>query len=140
MESVPRIHKYTPKFSHNLGALWGLPKHADSSSRSPRTSGLLTSHLNTDAWGAVIVTVCLLFDILGPEIATVFPSVSREARGLCICQDCFSSQPDMTSMSPGVPALFFLLPLFYGLLPALHTLLRPPSSFQLTLILSFSLP
>lgn len=36
----PRIHKYKPKFSHNLGASQGLPKHADSSSRSPRTSGL----------------------------------------------------------------------------------------------------
>lgn len=117
----------------------GLPKHTDNSSRSPLTSGLWMSHLNTDPGGAVIVTVCLLFIIPGPEIATVFPLTSREARGLCIHQDRLWCQPDMESTPPGVPASFFLLPSFYALLPNLHTFLGLPSSFQVTLIHPFSL-
>lgn len=45
------------------GASQHLPKHTDNSSRSAWMSGLRTSHLNTDPWGAVIVKGCLLFII-----------------------------------------------------------------------------
>lgn len=112
---------YTKLFTQ-FQASQHLPKGTDNSSRNAWMSGPCTSHLNTDPWGAVIVKVCFLFIILGPEIATL---ISREARGLCICPDSLWSQPDLESIPPGEPASFFLLPSFYALLPTLHTLPDP---------------